>query len=103
MSNPYRPVHRLDSVTFNLHLGRLDEEHEHQLAVHGRATTKRADLWTYVESFDPVASRANGYSAADALHHIALVACQDRPNTIDRLQFALSGGLLYQEQELPFL
>lgn len=97
----WQPIqHKLDSVEIKLHL--YDEEGNPcaSIAVHGRSNTKRANLWSYQEFFDPTVDSVKGYSVSDAISHIVLVAQQDRPNTLDRLRFALSGGLSYQQDEL---
>lgn len=96
----WQPIrHRLDSVELTV---RMDdgEDGSASLAAHGRSTTRRANLWTYQEHFDPEVVAAKGYSLSDAVAHIVLVCQQDRPNTLERLNFALSGGVSYVQDEL---
>lgn len=99
----WQPIrHNLTSVEIKVHL--YDEEGNPcaSIAAHGRSSTKRANLWSYQEFFDPTTDSAKGYSLSDAVSHILLVCQQDRPNTLERLNFALRGGLSYVEEELPF-
>lgn len=95
--------HNLESVELTLWMPKPDESDAHSIRAAGRASTKRANLWTYQETFDDALSAEKGYSAADALHHIALVCMQDRPNSLERLNFALRGGLAWHQDELPGL
>lgn len=96
-----RPVHRpksdrLDRVTMTLHLGRdgcLKWEAQ------GWSDTKRGSLWALEEEWaedNPV------YGPTDALHHLALVVCQDRPNSQERVFFSMNGGIGMIEESLPF-
>lgn len=91
--------HQLDSVELVV---RMDdgEGGSASLAAHGRSKTKRANLWSYQEFFDQTVDSAKGYSLGDAVHHIVLVCQQDRPNTLERLNFALAGGISYVQDEL---
>lgn len=98
----HRPVHRLHrldiSVTF-------DEEGPYApcvLHVDGRSRTKRTALWHYAEVFTAEVQQDRGYSLNDAVAHIVLVCHQDRPNTLERLKFGLSGGVYWDEPQLPF-
>lgn len=81
-------------------LPNLEDRQAYALAVSGRSETKRANLWTYQELFTPELDQEKGYSAADALHHVALVCIQDRPNSLERLQFALRGGIAWSQEEI---
>lgn len=97
---PHHVQHKLQAVEFRLVLPNLAGSTPATIRASGRSDTKRGDLWTYVEAFDEEIDRAKGYGAADALHHISLVALQDRPNTMDRLDFALRGGLAWHQESL---
>lgn len=101
MHQHHRPIHVLDSLDIKLWLPDKVEGHPPHLEVHGRSRTKRGNLWTYAESFPDERSSSQGYGVGDALHHIALVCIQDTPNTMDRLDFALSGGVTWWQGELP--
>lgn len=100
MTHPFRPIHRLHSIEARLVLPVEGEPQAFGLAVHGRSETKRGNLWSYQELFTPELDHQKGYSVADALHHVALVCIQDRPNSLERLNFALRGGLAYHEDEM---
>lgn len=95
--------HKLESVDFTLYLPRPDEWADVSIKAVGRASTRRAALWVYQETFNDELDAVKGYGPADAIHHIGLVAMQDRPNTLERLNFALSGGLSWCQDELPGL
>ena len=90
----------LERVEFTLLLPTSATPGCYGLSAHGRSQFRRAALWSYHEAFDAHLDAHKGYSVADALHHIALVCVQDTPNTLDRLDFALSGGLSYAQGEL---
>lgn len=92
--------HRLDRVEITLNLATSAIDGSMGLQVVGRAQSKRAALWTYHESFHPEQDLEKGYSLGDAVHHVTLVCVQDRPSSLDRLDFALRGGLSYGEQTL---
>ena len=64
----------------------------------GACDRKRGAIWTYNETIGVDEGR---YSAADLIHHLALVAIQDRPST----DLALTRGLCgsgWEQPELPF-
>lgn len=93
------PNHRLERVEITLVLPDEARRTDVTIRAAGRASTRRADLWTYQETLDAWPDVEKGYGAGDALNHIALVCMQDRPNTLDRLQFALRGGLAWEQGE----
>lgn len=93
--------HQLESVELTLWLPKPDEYADVTIKAVGRASTKRAALWVHQELFNDELDAQKGYGPADALHHILLVAMQDRPNSVERLNFALSGGLTWCQDELP--
>lgn len=95
------PRHQLDRIEVTVRLPDEPDPTSTSIAVHGRSSTKRSDLWTYQEYFDDTVTAAKGYGVGDALHHIVLVCMQDRPNTLERLQFSLRGGIAYEQGELP--
>lgn len=98
--NEWAVTHRLETVRFNLNLYDFGDGPEQSLTVHGGSATKRTSLWTYAEHFDDETSRDKGYSVGDALHHIALVAIQDRPSRLQDLELALKGGVSYGQEPL---
>lgn len=97
---PTKPFHRLNRVEFTLYLPRYDHAVSSEMRAAGYSDTKRAALWHYHEAFDHVLDAEKGYGVGDALHHVALVALQDRPNSLDRLEFALRGGLAWEQAPL---
>lgn len=94
---PVHKLHRLDiAIVFE-----GDEPHANAtIKVTGRSDTKRTALWNYAEAFDGETSIDKGYSLNDAVAHIVLACHQDRPNTLARLDFALTGGIGWQEERL---
>lgn len=94
------PNHVLTSVRFSLHLPTPQNGSSWRLEAAGESVTQRASLWSVQESWqrDDV---SRGYQPCDALHHLALVAAQDRPNTQDALEKALH-GLGWEDVPLPF-
>lgn len=90
------PTPPLQLVRFRLELPH-DPEAPQAVTVHatGESVLRRGPLWTESASWsDP---DDHGIPPADWVHHIALAALQDRPNTSERLLFALTGGLGLQE------
>lgn len=92
--------HKLERVSFTLNLQDMLSIGEVGLHAHGEASTARHHLWNYEEVFDDLSQPIKGYSAADALHHIALVAMQDRPVRLDDLELALRGGVSWSQPPL---
>lgn len=97
---PYKPHHRLHRVEFTLHLPHDPGDRSSVMRASGHSDTRRAALWHYHEAFDSTIDAEKGYGVADALHHVALVALQDRPSSLDRLQFSLSGGLAWEQGQM---
>lgn len=91
------PTPALHSVLFHLNLA-ADPEVPASVVVHaqGRSVYRRGNLWAESSIFAPGDDQQ--IAPADWLHHIALVALQDRPNTQERLLFGLTGGLGVQEE-----
>lgn len=93
---PHRPAHRLETVSFTIGLGPHPELAVVDVVAEGRSSTCRHALWRETNIY-------NAFSAdlliepADWIHHIALTALQDRPNSQERLLFGLTGGLGYQD------
>ena len=100
MTNPSKPAHLLSSIEARLTIPLPHEPQTQALVVHGRSTTRRSNLWTYQELWDLELAQVKGYGPADALAHIAMVCTQDQPNSLDRLEFGLSGGLAYQQDPM---
>jgi len=88
--------HELHEVHFDLRLARAGEVAK--VKVIGRSKTKRSNLWHLEEEFTP----GDQYGAADLIHHLALVALQDRPRNTDTLHRALRGGPAWEDVQLPF-
>lgn len=61
----------------------------------GSSPMRRRSLWTESSIFGEDADLR--HAPADWIHHIALTALQDRPNSQERLLFGLTGGLGIQE------
>lgn len=100
--NEWAAHHTLDRVEITLHLPTPRSDHRADIAARGWSTTKRGSLWTWQESWNPSEMHVEGYEPVDVVHHLLLVAVQDRPNTQERLSFGLGGGLSWSEPELPF-
>lgn len=84
------PQHRLSVVHFTLTLPTRENGRRTRLEAHGRAVTQRASLWSVSETWEGAEVRA-GLEPTDALHHLALVASQDRCATQDHLERSLTG------------
>lgn len=59
----------------------------------GRSSIKRKPLWVYREDRTV---HDNRYTLIDHLHHLMLVAEQDRPTKLDQLEQGLCGGAGWQ-------
>jgi hypothetical protein len=92
--------HELQTVTFHLNFYDHGDGPEQSLSAHGRTDTKRSALWSYNEHFGPAEDMERGYSAADAIHHIALVAVQDKPAHLSQLNIALRGGVSWGQDPM---
>lgn len=90
------PTPPLHLVTFSL---RLPENPGERAPVSCRAVGssgyKRLPLWSESSVWDD--DEDVRLAPADWIHHIALTALQDRPNTSERLLFSLTGGLGVQD------
>lgn len=62
----------------------------------GISSGKRTPLWTETNVWNGEDHDTN-HEPADWVHHLALVALQDRPNSSERLIFGLTGGLGLQD------
>lgn len=90
MANDWAVTHKLDRVELVLDLGgRVPGD----LTVTGRSSTKRRALWVYKS---PAHSVDDRYSQIDCAHHVLLVAEQDHPRSLDRLEEGLCGGQGWQ-------
>jgi hypothetical protein len=98
--NLWAVKHQLDAVELVLELPNTAGPYTTAIRAHGRSYSKRTALWSYQEVFEPLSSREKGYGPADALHHIALVAQQDRPRSLAELNLALRGGVSWVQEEL---
>lgn len=95
-----RPDHVLTSVEFTLHLPTTQNGRRWRLEARGRSGTQRSDLWSVVELWSPHEVEA-GLQPTDALHHLALVAAQDRPASQTALEAQMIGGG-WEDVPLPF-
>lgn len=86
--------HKLDSYELRV---TFDRSGRRLLSATGRSDLQRPALWVWSEEFD----EESPYGVSDAIHHLALVVEQDRPNTRERLFFGLNGGLGWVEEQLP--
>jgi len=92
----WHPTHELDRVEVTM---RFPDDGSVELRAAGYASTKRGALWRFQEDF---LIDQGSMAAHDAAAHLLLVVQQDRPNTRERLDFGLMGGLGWEDQELPF-
>lgn len=90
--NPYAPNHRLDRVMFTLTFDPTPDPQVITGRAWGESNTRRRVLWSEASVWSEEDSNLS-HAPADWLHHIALVAVQDRPNSSERLLFSLTGGL----------
>lgn len=84
------PSHELTSITAILHLPTSFNGRSYRLEVSGRSITSRPSLWSVTETWTQ-AEQSAGLQPTDALHHLALVASQDRPTTQHQLEMCLIG------------
>lgn len=92
------PDHVLERVELKLYLPTSRNSRITRLEASGWSETKRGPLWSIQESWS-WSECVSGLQPCDALHHVALVAAQDRPVTQGGVEFALTGET---EPELPF-
>lgn len=95
-------THHLESVQVTIHLPSSDTPDATTIEVVGRASTKRGSLWSYREVFSTDDDPGKMLGPTDVLQHLLLCVLQDEPNTQERLNYSLSGGMGYQVEELPF-
>lgn len=92
----WRTNHQLHKVRFTLELPTGPEPGVVSAYVTGESGTKRGRLWheanVWTEGQDDCR-----HAPADWIHHVALTAVQDRPNSQERLLFGLTGGLGVQD------
>lgn len=98
---PKNPMHKLERVTLRVYLPNDASPNAVTTSAEGWAPTKRGHLWHVNESWSSDERSPGMMEPADWIHHLALVAMQDRPNTPERLDFALTGGLGYQDPLWP--
>lgn len=96
----HRPNHKLDRLDIAVTFDEPGPYATATLKVTGRSNTKRTALWNYAEVMDHDVQRDKGYALNDAVAHIVLACHQDRPNTLERLKFSLSGGVYWTEPPL---
>lgn len=92
--HPHRPTHQLNTIEFKLHLPSPTTPAITGYAF-GHSDTYRGSLWAESNIWQDEEDFPN--APADWIHHLALCAVQDRPNTMERLLFSLTGGLGYQD------
>lgn len=90
------PNHRLTRITAQLDLGTGEENDVILGRVFGWSITQRGRLWaehsSWVAPQDDVVR-----TPGDWLHHVVLVALEDRPNSQERLDYGLVGGVGIQD------
>ena len=98
MSHPIYgpPDHKLGRVEFVLELPLRANKYQARVTAHGYSPTKRSALWTLTETFD-VDTKLDTLAPIDLLHHLALVAVQDRPLCPADLHRSLRGGVEVEE------
>lgn len=97
MTNPYAvPTPRLQQVVFTLDIVESDPVDVVTVRAHGTSEYRRRVLWHEHSSWSEDSSDIR-HEPADWVHHVALAALQDRPNTSERLIFSLTGGLGQQD------
>lgn len=84
------PDHKLERVRFTLHLPLPHNENVTSLTVLGESSTARTSLWSVSESWT-AEEQCAGLQPADAVHHLALIALQDRPRSQEALFGLLTG------------
>lgn len=92
------PDHALERVELKLYLPSRRNNRRSRLEASGWSDTKRGPLWSMAEQWSWSEVHA-GLQPCDALHHVALVASQDRPVTQGGFELAITGNA---EPELPF-
>lgn len=95
-SNDWHVNHRLDVIHARLELHGTPEEGMVTGLMRGVSHGKRRNLWTEANAWESETADLR-MAPADWVHHVALVALQDRPNTGERLLFGLTGGLGVQD------
>lgn len=85
----------LHVVTFRIEMAEDPVDESIVTRAFGESNYRRQRLWTETNTFN-VHDDDLRHAPADWMHHIALTALQDRPNTPERLVFGLTGGLGYQ-------
>lgn len=91
------PEHKLEYVLLRLVLPLRSNDYESRVTAFGHSQTKRGFLWSFSESWAHD-MKGDEYGPADAVHHLALVALQDRPTTSSALELSLRGGNDTSEQ-----
>lgn len=94
--NPYAVTHELQRVRFTLELPTSALPGVVRGTAIGESEFRRAPLWAESTSWNEREDDAR-HAPADWLHHLALTALQDRPNSQERLLFGLTGGLGVQD------
>lgn len=90
------PTPELRVVHFRLELPGPDTPGVVNGLAQGRSPNRRVALWSEANVWTDEQADLR-HDPADWLHHIALTALQDRPNSTARLLFGLTGGLGVQD------
>lgn len=92
----YVPTPTLALVTFRLEFPSSPGE-DGPVVTHaaGSSPNRRRSLWSESSVFG--LDDDLKHAPADWIHHVALTALQDRPNSSERLLFGLTGGLGLQD------
>lgn len=91
------PDHQLEYVEFKLVLPLRSNGYKSRVDAYGHSQTRRGTLWSSTEQWTHD-MKGDEYGPTDSLHHLALVALQDRPTSPTALELALRGGHSTAEQ-----
>lgn len=94
------PEHALEVVHARLEVPTRRNGRRASLRVNGTSSTKRGDLWSYAESWDPL-EHSQLLQPTDTLQWVILAAVQDRPASQAMLEVSLRPGG-YEDTPLPF-
>jgi len=94
--NEWAVSHKLNRITTTLDFGSPTEEGLVIATIHGWSSTKRGALWSEGNLWQEGEADLR-MEPADWIHHVHLVALQDKPNSKQRLIYGLTGGAGFQD------
>lgn len=94
MTHFRNPTPTLETIEIRLELTGHGETPAISGFAAGRSSYQRRNLWTLGEVW--MGDGNHGLEPVDWMSHVVLTALQDRPNTRERLDFGLRGGLPLQ-------